>query len=174
MSNNIIYIAAAGSGKTSLILNQVNNRLLSENTDKKIGIITYTLKNQENIKVKIVNQHHCMPNNVRLMGWYTFLLDYWIRPFKGDVLEELYSTHIGLYFTKEPSGILKTKDDKYIRTYKKDEPWKKYFTKDRNDIYSDKLSEFAFECYKKNKVDLLERISNLGIFSKYLTNCLSV
>lgn len=48
MSNNIIYIAAAGSGKTSLILNQVNNRLLSENTDKKIGIITYTLKNQEN------------------------------------------------------------------------------------------------------------------------------
>ena len=53
MSNNIIYIAAAGSGKTSLILNQVNNRLLSENTDKKIGIITYTLKNQENIKVKI-------------------------------------------------------------------------------------------------------------------------
>ena len=75
MSNNIIYIAAAGSGKTSLILNQVNNRLLSENTDKKIGIITYTLKNQENIKVKIVNQHHCMPNNVRLMGWYTFLLD---------------------------------------------------------------------------------------------------
>lgn len=161
MSNNIIYIAAAGSGKTSLILNQVNNRLLSENTDKKIGIITYTLKNQENIKVKIVNQHHCMPNKVRLMGWYTFLLDYWIRPFKGDVLEELYSAHIGLYFTKEPSGILKTKVGKYIRTYKKDEPWKKYFTKDRNDIYSDKLSEFAFECYKKNKVDLIERISNV-------------
>lgn len=161
MSNNIIYIAAAGAGKTSLILEQVTKRLLDKNLDKKIGIITYTTKNQENIKSKIINNCNSMPSNIRLMGWYTFLLDYWIRPFKGDVLEELYSVHIGLHFTETPSGICKTKDGKYFKTYKKNDLWKKYFTSNKQNIYSDKLSEFAIECYKKNKDDLLERIVNV-------------
>ena len=77
MSNNTIYIAAAGSGKTTLILNQVFAKLTDGNLEKKIGIITYTRKNQENIKARILKKFQYIPSSIQLMGWYSFLLDYW-------------------------------------------------------------------------------------------------
>ncbi len=161
MSNNTIYIAAAGSGKTTLILNQVFAKLTDGNLEKKIGIITYTRKNQENIKARILKKFQYIPSSIQLMGWYSFLLDYWIRPFKGDVLPELYDRHVGMYFTDHPSGLRKGNNGTYYRTYKKGELWKKYFIKNKCDLFSDKLSEFAMECFNLNKNELINRISNI-------------
>lgn len=161
MSNNTIYIAAAGSGKTTLILDQVFAKLTDSNFEKKIGIITYTRKNQENIKARILKKFQYIPSRIQLMGWYSFLLDYWIRPFKGDVLPELYDRHVGMYFTDQPSGLRKGNNGTYYRTYKKGELWKKYFIKNKCDFFSDKLSEFAMECFNLNKNELINRISNI-------------
>ena len=49
MGNSMVYIAAAGSGKTSFILEQVYQSLdRAVDAGKYLIIVTYTSKNQEN------------------------------------------------------------------------------------------------------------------------------
>ncbi len=57
MTDNSIYIASAGSGKTSFILSQVY-KLLHEGIEdnKYIIIITYTIRNQENIRERLIKK----------------------------------------------------------------------------------------------------------------------
>lgn len=164
MSQNVIFIAAAGSGKTKHILDEVEDKLKRGLSDcKKLAIITYTTLNQNNIKDRLVKKYGCIPQQISVMGWYTFLLDYWIRPFKGDVIQDLYTQHVGMFFSKEPSGIKKRSVGHWAHTYRKGDIWGKFFTPNHHDLYSDKLSEFAVECYNKAKEQILNRLS--GIFS---------
>lgn len=159
--NNKIYIAAAGSGKTSLLLQQVQDELkLNVNPDKDISIVTFTVNNQENIKKSIISEMKMIPKTLKVMGWYKFILDYWIKPFKGDVIPLLYDHHIGLYKIDGQSGINRV-NGRYIRLFSKDGNPEKYFMTDSRKIYSDKLSEFAYECYNRNKELLIMRLSNI-------------
>lgn len=92
MANNTIYIAAAGAGKTTLIIRQATELYKRGLPDgKKVLIITYTDNNQNNIRQKFLNEYGFVPKNIVILGWFTFLLVYWIRPFKGTVIEQLYN-----------------------------------------------------------------------------------
>lgn len=159
MTDNSIYIASAGSGKTSFILSQVY-KLLHEGIEdnKYIIIITYTIRNQENIRERLIKKIGYIPKRIIVIGWYTFLLDYWIRPFKGTVLDILYDKHIGLTYVEGQSGIIKV-NGQTICTYHND--IEKFLDSKKENLYSDKLSEFAYLCYKKNPISLLERLSNI-------------
>ena len=141
MMNNKIYISAAGSGKTTFILNQAINQHNQGLPDgKRILIVTFTNNNQNNIRDRIINQYGFIPRNIEVSGWYSFVLDYWIRPFKGTVLEQLYECHIGLSFVEGISGTKKLPNGKIINTYHNDT--EKFLCKKQNGIYSDKLSVF--------------------------------
>lgn len=154
-----MYIAGAGTGKTTFILNDVYRQREQSHSSPKILIITYTTKNQDNIKNRIIEKYGFLPSDIIVIGWYSFLLDYWIKPFKGSVIDELYNNHILLSFVEGKSGIVKQNGHSYY-TYKNNDLKKKFFT-DQYGIYSDKISEFAYLCFNKNNENLLIRLSNI-------------
>lgn len=73
MMSNKIYISAAGSGKTTFILNQAINQHKQGLPDgKRILIVTFTNNNQSNIRDRILNQYGYIPRNIEVSGWYSF------------------------------------------------------------------------------------------------------
>lgn len=158
MTKNKLYIAAAGAGKTTYIINHAVD-YMKINDGSNIGIITYTIKNQEKITDRIKELKGYVPNEIKVLGWYSFLLEYCIRPFMGSVIDTLYCKQVGLSFVEGVSGRVKNKG-KYHTTYKANDLLRKFLTKDYC-FKSDKLSEFAYLCYKKNKADFINRLSNI-------------
>lgn len=73
MDKRIIF-SVAGSGKTSLIVNNLNieNRSL---------IVTYTENNYVNLRDKIIDKFGSFPENLRLYSYFTFLYSFCYKPF---------------------------------------------------------------------------------------------
>ena len=161
MANNTIYIAAAGAGKTTLILKQaIELYKKGLPNGKKILIITYTDNNQNNIRQKFLSEYGLIPKDIVILGWFTFLLAYWIRPFKGTVIEQLYDRHIGMSFVEGISGTKTLPNGHIITTYHNDA--EKFLDSSLKYLYSDKMAEFAYKCWEQNKTDLLNRMSNIA------------
>lgn len=161
MANNTIYIAAAGAGKTTLILKQARELYKKGLPNgKKILIITYTDNNQNNIRQKFLSEYGLIPKDIVILGWFTFLLAYWIRPFKGTVIEQLYDRHIGMSFVEGISGTKTLPNGHIITTYHNDA--EKFLDSSLKYLYSDKMAEFAYKCWEQNKTDLLDRMSNIA------------
>lgn len=160
MANNKIYIAAAGSGKTTFIVHQAMEQLQNEDIGrKKILIISYTSNNQNNVAEKIIRQKGYIPKGIQVAGWYEFLLDYWIRPFKGTVVQELYDRHVGMVLVEGISGTMKLANGQTIMTYHDSKG--KYVDAKLQNCFSDKMAEFACDCWEKNKESLLERLGSI-------------
>jgi hypothetical protein len=159
MGDNKLYIAAAGAGKTTFVVKHALKSHQSFPKDKKVIILTFTRKNQSEIEEKVRSENGYLPSEIKICGWYSFLLDYCIRPFIGTVIPSLYCQNIGLLLVEGVSGTTK-QGSRYMKTYKAGDSLKKYFSKATH-AYSDKLSELAFECYSRNKKDFIERISNI-------------
>lgn len=161
MANNTIYIAAAGAGKTTLIIRKAIELYKSGLLEgKKVLIITYTDNNQNNIRQKFLDEYGLVPKNIVILGWFTFLLVYWIRPFKGTVIEQLYNRHIGMSFVEGISGTKTLPNGQVITTYHNNA--EKFLDSSQTHLYSDKMAEFAYKCWEQNKTDLLNRISNIA------------
>lgn len=161
MVNNTIYIAAAGAGKTTFLLRQAAELYQKGLPDgKKILIITYTDNNQNNIRQKFLNEYGLIPKDIVILGWFTFLLAYWIRPFKGTVIEQLYNRHVGMSFVEGISGTKTLPGGRIITTYHNDT--EKFLDGSLKHLYSDKMAEFAYKCWEQNKADLLDRMSNIA------------
>lgn len=161
MANNTIYIAAAGAGKTTLIIRKAIELYKSGLLEgKKVLIITYTDNNQNNIRQKFLDEYGLVPKNIVILGWFTFLLVYWIRPFKGTVIEQLYNRHIGMSFVEGISGTKTLPNGQIIATYHNNA--EKFLDSSQTHLYSDKMAEFAYKCWEQNKTDLLNRISNIA------------
>lgn len=158
--DNICYIASAGAGKTTWLIESLLARRNVISNHKKIAIVTFTIKNQEVIRNKIIKKHGFIPSNIYVLGWFEFLLKYIINPYKGDIIPFLYMKHIGVQLVNSPSGIIKI-GGKYKYKYKKSDIVRKYLTRDKTRIYSDKLSEFAFECISCNKENFYNRINSI-------------
>lgn len=160
MSNNKLFIAAAGSGKTRLLIEEAEYELQHLPANKKIAIVTFTINNQNNIAGRLVRDFKVIPNQIKVMGWYTFVLNYWIKPFKGDVIPELYDHHVGLLRVEGTSGLVKTGKNDFRHITSKSNPRTYYMSPDRR-IYSDKLSQMAQTCFDKNTEVLPKRLSNI-------------
>ena len=78
-SNRILF-ASAGAGKTTEIVTQALAM-----RSKKVAITTFTLKNVDEIKRKVVELHGCVPPEITICPWYTFVLHEMARPYQGFV-----------------------------------------------------------------------------------------
>jgi superfamily I DNA/RNA helicase len=169
MSNKLI-IAAAGSGKTTFLVNEAIKQ-----KDGKILITTYTQANEAEIRKKIIEKNKCIPENVTIQTWFSFLLKHGVRPFQGILFEKKIK---GLILINGQSGLKTYRNQchecKQKKTVKdgcskcknpiyfgeENEFERHYFTKGLK-IYSDKLSKFVFRCNEKTIGSVIDRISRI-------------
>lgn len=151
--NNKLTIAAAGSGKTTYLVEEALKQ-----TEGKILITTYTQANEAEIRKKIIEKNKCIPRNIIVQTWFSFLLQHGVRPYQSVLFERRIS---GLILMNEQSGI-----KYYIKGiipvyYSEDKEFEQhYFTKGLK-IYSDKLSKFVFRCNEKSEGSVIDRISRI-------------
>ena len=155
--NNVCYIAAAGAGKTQLIINDSTKRYEGHANSKIICIVTFTQHNQYKTIQRVKALYSgIIPKRIIVIGWYKFLMDFIIKPFKGDVIKELYHRHVGFVFNSKDRSIIKT-DNGYIR--KKCSTEEKYLI--NGNIDSQNISEFAYKCILKNETVFAQRLEQI-------------
>jgi len=147
---NKLYIASAGAGKTTHLIKEA---LICEGT---VLITTFTKENEAEIRRKFIKLNGCIPPNIVIQTWFSFLIEHGAKPYQGRLTNKKIN---GLLLVNEKSG-LKFRRGKNVQYYGAEEVDKHYFSSDYR-IYSDKLSSFAFSCNKKSKGAVIERISNI-------------
>lgn len=79
MDKRVVF-AVAGSGKTGLIVDQLD-------LEKKSLIVTYTVDNALNLEDRILDKFGCMPPNTHLMTYFSFLHSFCYLPFLADAFQ---------------------------------------------------------------------------------------
>lgn len=124
-SNNKLVIAAAGSGKTTFLVQESLGR-----SSSKILLVTYTIKNKEEIENKFIKEVGYIPKHIIIKTWYSFLLTELIRPYQTCLTIE---TRInGIFFPTKPSS-------RYIKKTN----IKGYFFNSKFEVNKDRLAELA-------------------------------
>ena len=141
MSNKLI-IAAAGSGKTTHIVNEA-----LKIKDKSVLVTTYTEANETEIRRKIIEKNKCVPENMTVQTWFSFLLQHGARPFQGNS------------FDKDIKGLVLM--NQQSAPYVNESDTEKHYFTDGQKIYSDKLSKFVIKCNKNNAGAVIDRLSRI-------------
>ncbi len=144
VKKNRIFVAAAGSGKTWQLVNEALSR-----PESNILITTYTDTNVTEIEKRFFEEHGCVPPNVTISGWFSFLLEHGVRPYQGHLTEKRVA---GLHFNQGVSSIYKAETtlEHYLDTV--------------GDIYRDKVSKFVCKCNGLSDGRVVNRIA--GIFDE--------
>ena len=152
MKTNKLTIAAAGAGKTTFLveeaLNQKNGNVL---------ITTYTQVNKEEICNKIIEINKCIPENITVQTWFSFLLQHGVRPYQGCLFEKKIK---GMILVNKQSALKCTNQKGFPVCHKEENTQKHYFT-DTFNIYSDKISKFVFRCNQKSDGAVVDRLSRI-------------
>lgn len=151
MCANKLFIAAAGSGKTTHIIKEVMN-----NPSKRVLITTFTQANEQSIRRKLSESNKgCIPPNVTVQTWFSFLIEHGVKPYQywdeRVMGMELVSTASGLkYRMKNGTPVYWGETDFY-----------KYYFNSGMDVYSDKLSKLVFSCNEKSDGYVIKRLENI-------------
>jgi hypothetical protein len=175
MSNKLI-IAAAGSGKTTYLVQEA-----LKIKDERVLITTYTIANGEEIRKKLVEENQkqnglaCIPSNITVQTWFSFLLQHGARPFQGCLFEKRIKGLVsvngqsGFQYYQKPCDKHKNGVGKDYpcskcqqpRYYSEDKDFEKhYFTKNL-DVYTDKLAKFAVRCNSISNGAVMHRIERI-------------
>lgn len=151
MCANKLFIAAAGSGKTTHIIKEVMNDLSS-----KVLITTFTQANEQSIRRKLAEANKgCVPPNVTVQTWFSFLIEHGVKPYQywdeRVIGMELVTTASGLrYRMKNGTPVYWGETDFY-----------KYYFNSGMDVYSDKLSKLVFSCNEKLDGYVIKRLEKI-------------
>jgi len=156
MKSNKLIIASAGSGKTTLLVKQAFDAL--KNGKSNVLITTYTISNKEEIKKKIYEINKCIPENITVQTWFSFLLQHGVKPYQGCLYEKRIK---GLLLVNSQSAV-RFKNKKGIKIcYGEEDDFEKYYFTVNQNIYSDKLSKFVFRCNEKSNGLVIDRLSRI-------------
>lgn len=153
MKTNKLIIAAAGSGKTTFL---VNKALTQRN--ERVLITTYTQANELEIRKKFIELNGCIPSNVVVQTWFSTLLQHGVRPFQGGVYEE---TVRGMVLVNEQSGVRYENKKNGKKYYYGESDIKNYYFTKTSKIYSDKISKFVLRCNKSSNGAVFDRLSRI-------------
>ncbi|MDZ8117518.1 UvrD-helicase domain-containing protein [Pontiella agarivorans] len=162
MTNNTLIIAAAGSGKTTYLVNEALRMPLSE----QVLITTYTEANEAEIRKRFISKKGCVPSNIKIQTWFSFLLQHGVRPFQSVLNESIHEESIGFYLTSNRSGQKVDSEGVPITVGGHPQYWgenhfnKFYFTPTHK-IFSDKISKFIVNADKASEGAVLNRVSRL-------------
>jgi len=141
--NSRVLIASAGSGKTTFLVEEALSR-----PDRKIAILTYTNNNLRQIKNKFFKRHGVTPNRVDVMTWFIFLLQECARPYQRSVYSRRRVKTINF-----PDGR--------SAPYAKHADTERYYFRNADEIYSDKISRFALDCEERTNGLVTKRLASI-------------
>jgi DNA helicase-2/ATP-dependent DNA helicase PcrA len=131
MDKRVIF-AVAGSGKTTFLINQLNE------TDKFL-LVTYTNNNIYNLRKGIVNKFGYFPSNIKLFSYYSFLYGICYKPF--------------LHYKLKTKGInFNTTPSRFVKKNKRE-----YYIDNFNRLYCGRISKILFA--EDEQGNVVERIS---------------
>lgn len=129
MDKRVVF-AVAGSGKTRLIIETLNET-------ERFLVITYTNRNLQNLRSRILQRFGHIPNNIKLFSYYTFLYSFCTKPIITSNLGRG-----GIVFNRTAPMYAKKSSDDY------------YFI--GNKFYSNRLAKYLIQ---KNLVsEILARV----------------
>ena len=94
-----------------------------------------------------MEKNNCVPENVTIQTWFSFLLQHGARPYQGCKFDKDIN---GLVLINGISakGVAETDTQKH------------YFTENQK-IYSDKLSKFVIKCNEQSSGSVIDRLSRI-------------
>ncbi|TBX78050.1 ATP-dependent DNA helicase [Rhizobium laguerreae] len=149
---NKLVIAAAGSGKTTYL---VNEALAIQ--DRRVLITTYTESNEEEIRRKFFEINGSVPGNVHIQTWFSLLIQHGIKPFQGRLFDWEV---VGMRLDSKRSG-LRYKNAQGFPVYWGEKELQRYYFDRRNHVYSDKLAKLVIRCNKESAGAVFERFSRI-------------
>jgi len=141
--NNKLIIASAGSGKTTFLVEEALSR-----PDKRIAILTYTNNNINEIKKKFCEKNSVIPQNVDVVTWFAFLLRDCTRPYQRSVYSKCRVKTIDF-----PDGR--------SAPYAKHVDTERYYFRNNDEIYSDKISRFVIDCETNSNGLVTKRLTDI-------------
>ena len=151
--NNKLIIAAAGSGKTSFLVDSA----LKETGN--VLITTFTEANEGEIKKKLVERVKCIPKNIAVQTWFSFLLQHGVRPYQTAMHERLFAKKIRFMLVGGTSG--RRPSNKPHPVYWGERHFFKHYFTNELEIYSDKISKFVVKCNEMVQDEIINRISRI-------------
>lgn len=148
---NKFFIAAAGAGKTTLI---VRNAIKENN--KKAIIITYTIDSAAEIRKKFYAELGYIPKNVTVLTWFSFLLEHGVKPYQSYLTDKRIN---GMLLVNCQSGI-KFRNGNKVFYYSEGDVDHHYFDPNYK-IYSDKISKFVYKINAKSCGAIISRLENI-------------
>ena len=139
---NRLMVAAAGSGKTSYLV-----RDALQHPGDTVLITTYTEANEAEIRKKVIATCGCVPSNVRIQTWFSFLIQHGVKPFQGGMIEADVNGLL-LVNTMSARGVGEGTPEQY------------YLSPNRR-IYSDKLAKLVIRCNQKSGGKVFDRMSRV-------------
>ena len=115
-------LAVAGSGKTTLLVNSVS-------LDKRCLLLAYTDNNADNLRTAIIQKFGCVPDNVMVSTWFSFVLNFLVKPFRVENCPSIrwmffpksnevprYARGIARFVSKE-GGIYHCRSFEFVKKY---------------------------------------------------------
>lgn len=136
-----VMIAAAGSGKTTYIVERIREQSLG-----KIAVVTYTNNNVQEIKNKSFDRYPALPPHAEIWSWFRFLLHEMARPYQRALLDRRIE---GLAWVEGRSPRHVSRADTIP-----------FFLSNNGEIYSDKISRFIIECNKRTGGAVISRLED--------------
>jgi superfamily I DNA/RNA helicase len=142
--SNLAVIAAAGSRKTQYII----EKALATPTDRSLLITTYTRENCDQIIGRLQAVHGCVPANVSVITWFTFIMNQAARPYQAAVTGKIdYAQSLNFNGARH-------------RLTPRSNPLRYYFDRSAN-FYRDGLSDFAVLANSKSGGRVVQRLESL-------------
>jgi len=160
MKNNKLIIAAAGSGKTTYLINEA-----MKFKDERVLITTYTEANEEEIKKKFIKRFKCVPSFIKIQTWFSFLIQHGVRPYQGTFNEMLFRKEVkGMLLNDGKYGVkfvLKKFGREIPIPFKEETEFEQHYFTSSGKIYSDRLPKFVVKSNETSNGEVVNRISRI-------------
>ena len=152
IGGNKIVIAAAGSGKTTYLVEEA-----VKIKGARVLITTYTESNEAEIRQKFFELIGHVPANVVIMTWFSFLITHGVKPYQGGLFE---SPVAGMVLVATQSG-LKYRTRQGHPVFWPEEDVDKHYFDPAGRAYSDKLPKLVMRCNERSDGAVVDRISRV-------------